>query len=246
MERRASMNVLNTRDSLTPITTTGVQEVPTQGSLPAKAQIKLADGRLAMLKYDYAPSFSAGDGSASTEIAAYELARFLKLERLIPPTYETYLHGTFWHDERPKWERFSVQEWVNGPTFSALYEEERQRLSLLALQDMAFMDCLMANQDRHDENWIVTRTGEIRLIDNGFSFPEENRFARASGYALRHLEGAPIPPRLINRLNALFDEDGGVYAHFQQWLAAPQISAMLIRARCLRYTGRYIERSWAV
>lgn len=93
---------------------------------------------------------------ARREVAAYRLDQLLGFNR-VPPT--ALIDGPYGMG--------SVQQWVRSTDGTEIVS-----YSKLQRQQMAVLDYVMANTDRHWDNYRTGPNGEVVAIDHGLAFPE--------------------------------------------------------------------------
>lgn len=96
------------------------------------------------------------------EAAAYEAAKVLGFQDLVPPT-------VLIHDEKrgPS----SLQKFVPNAKVALRAGYKRKYDGENDLKRAAAFDYIIGNMDRHEGNWMVTDDDKLQLIDNGLSFP---------------------------------------------------------------------------
>ena len=126
------------------------------------------------------------------EIAAYRLDKYLGLN-MIPPTVEREFQG----------KRGSCQFYVeNTPTLLVVQNEKRKKPSYkiypfnLALYKQRAFDNLLANKDRHLNQFLITDDWRIILIDHSRSFETTKKSTKKLIYDEKYHEG----PRLMSQL----------------------------------------------
>ena len=138
---------------------------------------------------------------ASREVAAYEVAKIVGMDDLVPVTIKRMMPS---HPARKgrgpvkegepgysaKWGKLneqtipdtpagpesdgSCQEFCEGAKNAA---DVPDRIAFDGEKDAtraAVFDFIMGNTDRHGANWMVDASGKLRLIDNGLSLPESH------------------------------------------------------------------------
>jgi len=132
------------------------------------------------------------------EIAAYRLDKYLELN-MIPPTVEKRFKGnlgscqlwvTYEMDLRRK-----VREKIKVPSYKIFYFNRATFLH------RAF-DNLIANEDRHQGNVLLTKDWRLILIDHSRSFRTAKKFTKKLIYDEKHKEG----PKLMKELPRAFIE----------------------------------------
>lgn len=126
------------------------------------------------------------------EIAAYRLDKYLGLN-MVPPTVE----------RRFKEKRGSCQFYVeNGTTLLNVQAEKRKKPSYkiypfnLALYKQRAFDNLLANTDRHLNQFLITDDWRMILIDHSRSFATTKKSTKKLIYDEKYHEG----PRLMSQL----------------------------------------------
>ena len=136
------------------------------------------------------------------EIAAYEMDKLLDLN-LIPPTVEREFKG------KPG----SLQFWVKSE-FSELDVFEKKmgipRSKFLNKENMKYVtrafDCLIANDDRTQQNILYTKDWRMILIDHSRSFRSTRKYTKKLMYGAKGLKKAGSRPVLFRRLPRAFVE----------------------------------------
>lgn len=126
------------------------------------------------------------------EIAAYRLDKYLGLQ-MVPPTVEKRFRGN----------RGSCQLWIeNVKTLRVIEEEKIQKPSYKiypfnqALYLQRAFDNLIANEDRHLNQFLVTDDWRMILIDHSRTFRTSGKFTKSLIYDEKFKEG----PRLMSSL----------------------------------------------
>ncbi len=157
------------------------------------------------------------------EIAAYLLDKALGLN-MVPPTVERRFH------ERPG----SCQIWV--PDCISLKQREEQKIKMPSYKVFGwnratylqrFWDNLIANEDRHQNQFLITKDWRMILIDHSRSFRTWKKLI----YTERHPEGpklmSELPRSIVERIKGLtFDGIKGVVG---ENLSDDEIRTMLVR-----------------
>lgn len=161
------------------------------------------------------------------EIAAYLLDKLLGLH-MVPPTVERRFRN----------ERGSCQLWIEDTI--TVREREKKNLKLpsyrigywnRALYLQRFWDNLIANEDRHQNQILITSDWRMILIDHSRSFRSSGKFTKSLIYSERHREGpklmSELPRALVEKLKSLdFD---AVQAAVGEYLTRDEIQAVILR-----------------
>lgn len=161
------------------------------------------------------------------EIAAYRLDKHLGLG-MVPPTVERRFRGN----------RGSCQYWVDD-TFS-LKEKESKKLKTPPAKVFSWnratylqrlFDNLIANEDRHSNQILITPDWRIILIDHSRSFRTSGKFVRSLIYSARSPTGpmlmSELPRAVVERLRAL--DRPTIKAVAGDYLTDTEIEAVLTR-----------------
>ncbi len=161
------------------------------------------------------------------EIAAYLLDKHLGLN-MVPPTVE----------RRFREERGSCQLWIEDSI--TVREKSRKKLQMpshrvfhwnRATYLQRFWDNLIANEDRHQNQILITKDWRMILIDHSRTFRTGNRFTKSLIYTERHREGpklmSELPRAVVDKAKALdFDTIKSVTG---EYLTDNEINAVLTR-----------------
>ncbi len=132
------------------------------------------------------------------EIAAYRLDKYLGLS-MVPPTVERRFQG----------DRGSCQLWVDA--WISLKDKYEQNIKIpsykvfpwnRALFLQRAFDNLIANEDRHQNQYLITKDWRMILIDHSRSFRTSKKFIKKLIYDEKYKEG----PRLMKELPRAFYE----------------------------------------
>jgi hypothetical protein len=161
------------------------------------------------------------------EIAAYLLDKHIGLG-LIPPTVE----------RRFRDQRGSCQLWVDD--CMSLREREEKKIKMppakvffwnRATYLQRLWDNLIANEDRHMNQILITPDWRMILIDHSRSFRTAGKFTKSLIYTAKHREGpklmSELPRVLVEKVGAL-DADT-VRAAVGDYLSDEEIRAVVIR-----------------
>jgi len=161
------------------------------------------------------------------EIAAYRLDKYLGLN-MIPPTVERV------HLEK----RGSIQLWIkaktglkerNGKNY-ALPQKETSDWNRSMFLQRAF-DNLIANEDRHLGNYLVTKDGRILLIDHSRSFRTSKEFTSDLTFSENHWDGNLMMRQLpISFIEKITNLDIELLKNIAgRYLTDEEINAVLLR-----------------
>ncbi|OGD12945.1 MAG: hypothetical protein A2V76_01755 [Candidatus Aminicenantes bacterium RBG_16_63_14] len=161
------------------------------------------------------------------EIAAYLLDKHLGLG-MVPPTVERLFRD----------ERGSCQYWVDD--CMSLKEREEKRIKMPPVKVFAwnratylqrFFDNLIANEDRHTNQILITPDWRMILIDHSRSFRTSGRFTKSLLYSAKHPEGpklmSELPRVLVDKVKSL--DFPSIKAVVGENLSDNEIRAVLIR-----------------
>jgi len=137
------------------------------------------------------------------EIAAYRLDKYLDLN-MVPPTVERrfqenrgscQIWAEYWKSLRDKY-----KEKIKAPSYKVFYWNRATYLH------RAF-DNLIANEDRHQGNILITKDWRMILIDHSRSFRTSKKFTNKLIYTEKHKEGPKImkelPRAFVEKLKSL-------------------------------------------
>jgi hypothetical protein len=137
------------------------------------------------------------------EIAAYEMDKLLGLN-MVPPTVERKLHGL----------RGSLQLWIESQ-FSDLEMREKgidiPDSELLQWSKMKYLarafDCLIANDDRTQQNMRYTQDWRTILIDHSRSFRSSRKFTKKLVFGKKGIKSVKLirylPRAFVEKVKAL-------------------------------------------
>jgi hypothetical protein len=161
------------------------------------------------------------------EIAAYLLDKHLGLN-MVPPTVEKRFQNT----------RGSCQLWVDSKmSLKDKYEQDIKTPSYKvfswnrALYLQRAFDNLIANEDRHQNQYLITEDWRMILIDHSRTFRTSGKFAKKLIYDEKYKEGPrlmkQLPRAFVEKLNGLdHDTIKGVVGDY---LTDKEIEFVLIR-----------------
>jgi len=175
------------------------------------------------------------------EIAAYLLDKYLGLN-MVPPTVE----------RRFRDERGSCQIWID--TKMSLKEKEEKNIKTpsykifhwnRALYLQRAFDNLIANEDRHQNQFLITEDWRMILIDHSRSFRTSKKFTSSLIYDENYKEG----PRLMKELPRAFVEklksldQATIKSLVGEYLTDGEIEAVLKRKDLiLDWLDKYIKK----
>jgi hypothetical protein len=161
------------------------------------------------------------------EIAAYLLDKHLGLS-LVPPTVE----------RRFREDRGSCQYWVDD--CMSLRDREQKKIKMppakvfnwnRATYLQRLWDNLIANEDRHTNQILITPDWRMILIDHSRSFRTSGKFTKNLIYTAKHPEGpklmSELPRVLVDKVKAL--DFAAIKAAVGAYLSDDEINAVLIR-----------------
>lgn len=161
------------------------------------------------------------------EVAAYLLDKHLGLN-IVPPTVE----------RRFRDQRGSCQLWVDD--CMSLREREEKKIKMppakvffwnRATYLQRLWDNLIANEDRHMNQILITPDWRMILIDHSRSFRTAGKFTKSLIYTAKHREGpklmSELPRALVEKVGAL-DADA-VRAAVGDYLSDEEIRAVVVR-----------------
>lgn len=161
------------------------------------------------------------------EIAAYLLDKHLGLG-LVPPTVERRFRG----------DRGSCQYWVDD--CMSLRDREQKKIKMppakvfnwnRATYLQRLWDNLIANEDRHMNQILITPDWRMILIDHSRSFRTSGRFTKGLIYTANHPEGpklmSELPRAVVDKVKAL--DFAVIRSVVGDYLSDEEINAVLIR-----------------
>jgi hypothetical protein len=161
------------------------------------------------------------------EIAAYRVDKLFGLG-MVPPTVERRLDGN----------RGSCQYWVDDCI--SLRDKEDKRLKTPPIKVFGwnratylqrFFDNLIANEDRHKNQILITPDWRMILIDHSRSFRTSGKFTKSLLFSAKSGEGpmlmSELPRALVEKLKAL--DGAALRAAVGDTLSDEEIRAVLVR-----------------
>ena len=145
------------------------------------------------------------------ERAAYLISKMIGFRDLVPPTSLHTLDGKV----------VSIQKWVKGG-LPPNYDKPN---------DLKLFDYIIANTDRHRNNWFTRPNGKVWAIDNAYSFN--------SGLLPYKTSHIPVPPKIILRLEMLVAYPDSVYRRLGKLLSKQEIEEVLMRMANVDMDGNY-------
>ncbi|NOR13334.1 MAG: hypothetical protein GQ545_08780 [Candidatus Aminicenantes bacterium] len=162
------------------------------------------------------------------EIAAYRLDKYLNL-CMVPPTIERRFQGNrgscqLWVDSMMSLKQ-KVEGKVKTPSYKIFYWNR-------ALYMQRTFDNLIANEDRHQNQYLITEDWRMILIDHSRSFRTSKKFTKKLIYDEKYKEGPTfimkeIPKDLYEKLKSLNTEV--IKEVVGEYLTDKEIEATLIR-----------------
>jgi hypothetical protein len=138
------------------------------------------------------------------EIAAYRLDKYLNLN-MVPPTVERRFEGNrgscqLWVDSKMSLKQ-KVENKVKTPSYKIFYWNR-------ALYLQRAFDNLIANEDRHQNQYLITEDWRMILIDHSRTFRTSKKFTKKLIYDEKYKEGPTfimkeIPKDLYEKLKTL-------------------------------------------
>jgi hypothetical protein len=175
------------------------------------------------------------------EIAAYRLDKYLGLN-MVPPTVERRFENN----------RGSCQLWIDVKM--SLKEKEEQNIKTpsykvfywnRALYLQRAFDNLIANEDRHQNQYLITEDWRMILIDHSRSFRTSKKFTKNLIYDENYKEGPmlmkQLPRTFVEKLKTL--DQATVKNVVGEYLTDDEIEAVLIRKDLiLDWLDKYIKK----
>jgi hypothetical protein len=161
------------------------------------------------------------------EIAAYRLSKYLGLN-MVPPTVERRFKG----------DRGSCQLWIDA--WISLKDKYDKKIDVpsikvfywnRALYLQRAFDNLIANEDRHQNQFLITEDWRMILIDHSRSFRTSKKFTKNLIYDEKYKEGArlmkQLPRDFVDKLKSLNQEV--IKDIVGEYLTEEEIEAVLMR-----------------
>jgi len=161
------------------------------------------------------------------EIAAYRLDKYLGLN-MVPPTIERRFHGNrgscqVWADFKMNL-RTKTNEEIKIPSYKVFYWNRATYLQ------RAF-DNLIANEDRHMGNILITEDWRMILIDHSRSFRSSKKHTKKLVYGLKGINGIKpmkqLPREFVDKMRSMDFEL--VKEIVGEYLKDKEIQAVLLR-----------------
>jgi hypothetical protein len=161
------------------------------------------------------------------EIAAYLLDKYIGLN-MVPPTVERRFHE----------ERGSCQYWIDDTMSLLSREQNKVKMPSYRVFNwnrstylQRFWDNLIANEDRHQNQILITKDWRMILIDHSRSFRSSGKFVKELIYTEKHREGpklmSELPRAIVEKIKTLTFEN--IRAVVGEYLTDQEIKAVLIR-----------------
>lgn len=175
------------------------------------------------------------------EIAAYRLDKHLGLN-MVPPTVERRFQNNrgscqLWIDTKMSL-REKEQENIKTPSYKVFYWNR-------ALYLQRAFDNLIANEDRHQNQFLITEDWRMILIDHSRSFRTSKKFTKNLIYDENYKEGPrlmkELPRDFVEKLRAL--DQAAIKNIVGEYLTDNEIEAVLIRKDLiLDWLDKYIQK----
>jgi hypothetical protein len=160
------------------------------------------------------------------EIAAYLLDKYLEIN-MVPPTVEKEFHNS----------RGSCQLWMDAWITMKQYKEQKLKVPPIkvfywnrALYVQRAFDNLIGNEDRHQNNYLITKDWRILLIDHSRTFRTTKKFTTQLYYGENNKEGLimkQISRALLEKIKGLnYDIIKGIVG---EYLDDSEINGVLAR-----------------
>jgi len=178
---------------------------------------------------------TAGGGLYKREAAAYDVAKSLGWDDLVPET--VVKKGPLQTGAVQKWVKGVIPAEATGDTMSMIFEWERERL-------YAF-DLIIGNADRHGGNFMAVAGNKIKAIDNGFSFMTDKAEAainfRPYYYGYKDKLINPLVKSAAKKL--LRDKVALTKKLKALGLEKPAIDLMFARTKHISKLERYVQKT---
>lgn len=161
------------------------------------------------------------------EIAAYRLDKLLGLG-LVPPTVEIRFRG----------DRGSCQYWIDD--CMSLRDRDEKGIKMPSIKVFGWnratylqrlFDNLIANEDRHTNQILITPDWRMVLIDHSRSFRTAGKFVKGLLYSARNPEGpmlmSELPRTVVEKVRAL--DAATIKSVVGEYLTEEEIRAVIIR-----------------
>jgi hypothetical protein len=161
------------------------------------------------------------------EVAAYLLDKHLGLG-MVPPTVERRFNG----------EKGSCQLWIED--CMTLREREQKKIKMplakvfgwnRATYIQRFWDNLIANEDRHMNQILITPDWRMLLIDHSRTFRSSPRFTKSLLFTAKNPDGpklmSELPRALVEKVKAL--DAASVMSVTNGFLAEAEVTAVILR-----------------
>jgi hypothetical protein len=160
------------------------------------------------------------------EVAAYRMDKLLGLN-MVAPTVERDYNGPgslqLWVDSWMTLKK-KVDDKIKMPSYKIGYWNR-------ALYLQRFFDNLIANEDRHQNNYLITTDWRMYLIDHSRSFRTSSKFTKELLYTAKRREGPmemqELPRTLVDKLKGLTFE--AIKQAVADYLTDEEIKAVLAR-----------------
>jgi hypothetical protein len=162
------------------------------------------------------------------EIAAYRLDKYLGLN-MVPPTVEKRFKGNrgscqLWVESMMS-VRTKVEEKIKTPPIKVFYWNR-------AFYKQRAFDNLIANEDRHQNQFLITEDWRMILIDHSRSFRTSKKFTKKLIYYEKYKEGPTfimkeLPRALYEKIKSLNAEV--IKGVVGEYLTDKEIEAVLVR-----------------
>jgi len=175
------------------------------------------------------------------EIAAYLFDKHLGLN-MVPPTVEKRLHDNrgscqLWITAKMTM-RDKVEQKIKTPPIKVFYYNK-------ALNMQRYFDNLIGNEDRHQNNYLITEDWRIILIDHSRSFRTGKKWTTELPYGEKNKEGLVLkemPKELFEKTKALTFEVIKGFAG--DMLSDDEINAVLARKDLIiQHINKMIEKN---